>query len=100
MTRSRVGRRCWRAAPVAAALVLAACIPLPGGHSLSRRQVTGKQGAHTLIADDGATCAVTAPTFEKVQVGDDHTCAWKEAEDRSGPALPTGRQPRRPEARP
>lgn len=60
------------------ALAAAACIPLPRGHALSRRTVWSKQGEDTLVAQDGSWCRVTATTFARVRVGDDHTCVWKE----------------------
>lgn len=76
---------------------LVACVPLPGNHSLSRRTVTGKQGENTLVAQDGSACRVTAAAYERVQIGDDHTCAWKEVEaNGTGRAIPDTRpSPRR-----
>ena len=78
---------------LACVVLASACVPLPGNRSISRRMVVGKQGEDTLVADDGAWCRVTAPAFARVQVGDEHTCAWKEADD-GAPAVPDGR-PRR-----
>jgi hypothetical protein len=77
---------------VAGVLACAACVPLPGNRALSRRSVAGKQGEDTLVSFDGASCRVTADAFARVQVGDDHTCAWKEvAADGSGRAVPDPR---------
>ncbi len=80
---------------LAGAVLVSACIPLPGNRSLSRRTVAGKQGENTLVSTDGSSCRVTASAFERAQIGDDHTCAWKEVEaDGSGRALPDGRPER------
>jgi hypothetical protein len=77
---------------IACALLCSACIPLPGNRSLSRRTVFGKQGENTLVADDGASCRVTADAFARVQIGDDHTCAWKEVNaDGTGRTVPDTR---------
>ena len=74
---------------LAAALLCSACVPLPGNRELSRRGVSGKQGEDTLVSFDGASCRVTADAFARVQVGDEHTCAWKQVEaDGSGRAVP------------
>ena len=74
---------------LAGALACAACVPLPGNRELSRRPVSGKQGEDTLVSFDGASCRVAADAFARVQVGDEHTCAWKQVEaDGSGRAVP------------
>ncbi len=97
-------RRTLLAVSTAAALVstTAACVPLPGGHSLTRRTVYGKQGENVLVADDGSTCRVRGDTYERVQPGDEHTCAWKDADDQATPrAVPDPKPvPRRPPGRP
>ena len=74
---------------LAVAFLCSACVPLPGNRELSRRAVAGKQGEDTLVSFDGASCRVTADAFARVQVGDDHTCAWQQvAGDGSGRAVP------------
>lgn len=62
----------------AGALLLAGCIPLPGGQALSRKTVASKEGEATLVADGGARCTVSADTFAAVRVGDEHSCIWNE----------------------
>jgi hypothetical protein len=75
-----------------AAVVASACVPLPGNRALARRAVTGKQGENVLVSTDGSWCRVTAAAFARVQVGDDHTCAWQEvADDGSGRVVPDAR---------
>ena len=64
----------------AGALLLGGCIPLPGGHALTRKAVAAKEGDATLVAEDGARCTVPPRTFTAVQPGDEHACVWKEAE--------------------
>ena len=61
----------------AAALVAAACIPLPHGHEVSSRRVTGKVNGDTFVADDGSWCRVPEATYDKVAAGADHVCIWK-----------------------
>ena len=68
---------------VLTSLGAAACLPLPGGHTLQRREVVNKGGENRLVSRDGAFCRVTADTYERVQIGDQHTCAWRE-HDREG----------------
>jgi len=69
-----------RCALATSALLFAACIPLPRGQTLSRKTVASKEVESTLVADDGARCSVSADTFASVQVGDEHSCIWKERE--------------------
>lgn len=62
---------------LAAVATMTACIPLPGGRTLSQRVVAGKVGDAFFVTHDGATCAVPQRTFARVQVGDTQTCAWQ-----------------------
>ena len=78
-------------------VVLAAtvgCVPLPGGHEVSRRQVASKRGDDTLVAQDGSYCRVPRGAFEKAEVGRDYTCIWcvSDSPRPSGRSLP-GRNP-------
>jgi len=57
---------------------LGACVPLPGGRELSRREVWGKEGETTLVDRDGARCQVTADRFERTRLGDRAVCAWQD----------------------
>lgn len=87
----------------AVAVVLAAgCVPLPGGHSLTRRVVAGKQPENTLVAQDGSTCRVRGDEYDRAQVGDERRCAWKDVGvDGSGRGTPSPRpEPRRLPGRP
>ena len=61
-----------------------ACIPLPHGHELSSRPVSGKRGGDTLVADDGSWCRVSPAAFERARVGEGHTCVWKVGSGSSG----------------
>ena len=88
-------------APLAAALLSsAACVPLPGHGYAARQLVVRKEGEDTLVAASGATCRVTGDTYEKVQVGDEHVCAWQYADDASPPGGKTDPRPRRAPAVP
>ena len=80
------------------ALLLGGCIPLPGGHALTRKTVVAKEGDATLVADDGARCTVPPRTFTAVQSGDEHACVWKEPEGgtRTPPAPSVPRSSARP----
>ncbi len=73
-----------RAALFAITLAVAACIPLPGGYSLSSKVVSSKAGPSTLYADDGSFCKVTDPKFAEAIVGDLATCAWGKSESGGG----------------
>lgn len=75
-------------------LLLGGCIPLPGGHALTRKTVASKEGEGTLVADDGARCSVPPDTFAAVQAGDEHACIWKE---RGGKPEHTAAPPRVPD---
>ena len=78
------------------ALLLGGCIPLPGGHALTRKMVATKEGDATLVADDGARCTVPPRTFTAVQPGDEHACVWKEPEgDVRTPPIPGASRPTR-----
>lgn len=57
-------------------LGVGACIPLPGGHMLGSKVVAAKAGSNTLVANDGTRCSVSDEAYEKVRIGDSHTCAW------------------------
>jgi hypothetical protein len=83
-----------RLALAASSLLLGGCIPLPAGYALSRKTVAAKEGDATLVADDGTRCAVPPRTFVQVQPGDDHTCAWNEADGAGRAPVPSF--PRRP----
>jgi hypothetical protein len=61
-----------------------ACIPLPHGHELSSRTVTGKRDDDTLLADDGSWCRVGPAVFERAKVGEGHTCVWKVGREANG----------------
>ena len=76
-----------------ALLLLGGCLPLPGGHALTRKIVAAKEGEATLVADDGARCKVPPRTFAAVQPGGEHACVWKEAD---GSPVPTPSAPRPP----
>jgi hypothetical protein len=78
----------------ASVLFLAGCIPLPRGHSLTRKTVAAKEGEATLVADDGARCRVPPSTFTAVQPGEEHACVWKEVD--SSTRTPTPSAPRAP----
>jgi hypothetical protein len=89
-----------RSARVVLLVLLGGCLPLPGGHALTRKIVAGKEGEATLVADDGARCRVPPRTFAAVQPGDEHACLWKETDGtvrtpptpgpRPAPRLPAG----------
>jgi hypothetical protein len=90
---------CWGAVASSARLALltvvaltGACVPLPGGRSLSTQQVAAKVGENTLVSVDRATCRVADAVFARVQVGDDHRCVWQE-EGRAGEAPRPGGVP-------
>ena len=76
-------------------LLLGSCIPLPGGHALTRKTVAAKEGDATLVADDGARCTVPPRAFTAVQPGDEHACAWKEPEGARTPPAPGVPRPQR-----
>jgi hypothetical protein len=61
-----------------------ACIPLPHGHEVSSRTVTGKRDDDTLLADDGSWCRVSPTVFERAKVGEGHTCVWKVGREANG----------------
>ncbi|GJG87983.1 hypothetical protein tb265_31640 [Gemmatimonadetes bacterium T265] len=96
--------RRWFPALAAAALVLGTgCVPLPRYGYVGKAFVARKEGEKTLVADDGSTCRVKGDVFDKVQVGDNHTCAWRSPSDarpnadatpdprpRRAPVLPSG----------
>lgn len=72
-----------------APLLLAACLPLPGGRELSTQAVTGKRGENIVVASDGSYCRVAPATFERLRIGDDHTCIWQVVQgDGSGGTTP------------
>lgn len=82
---------------LAAAVLLAACIPLPGGYSVAKKYVAAKSDTHVLVADDGSTCRVSEKTFTEVEVGDFTTCGWSRAGETAGLGSITGVQsPRKP----
>ena len=94
MEHARFVRRRLRHVVAGGTLLVGGCIPLPGGHALTRKTVAAKEGDATLVADDGARCTVPPGTFTAVQPGDDHACVWKEPE--GGARTPTPSVPRRP----
>ena len=55
----------------------AGCIPLPGGRSIAQQEVAGKSGEDTLVARSGDSCRVSADVFERIRIGDAHTCPWQ-----------------------
>ena len=84
----------WRPTLLAAGLVLTtACVPLPGHRYIAKEFVARKEGENTLVAANGATCRVKADTYEKVQVGDEHACAWQYPDD-TRPAADATTDPR------
>ena len=91
-------RRRLRRTLAGGALLLGGCIPLPGGHALTRKTVAAKEGTATLVADDGARCTVPPRTFTALQAGDEHACVWKEPEGsvRTPPTQTVPRGPHRP----
>lgn len=92
----------WRAATVAAGLALTTgCVPLPGHRYVAKEFVVRKEGENTLVAANGATCHVKGDTYDKVQVGDEHACAWQYADDARPAADATADpRPRRAPGRP
>lgn len=85
-----------RIAVGAATCLLAACLPLPGGAVLSRRNVAAK-GVSELISDDGARCSVSEKTMNETRVGDLHTCVWQggSPSERQRPKPVLGEKPRK-----
>lgn len=64
-----------------------ACIPLPGGRAVAQQEVAGKTGEDTLVARSGDTCRVSADVFERIRIGDAHTCLWQSTRG-TGEAVP------------
>ncbi len=83
--------------------IVTACVPLPGGYVLSQKPVAAKEGAATLVADDGTRCRVPPGAFAEVKPGDEHSCAWHEGaaagrapERAQDPTVPRRTPPARP----
>lgn len=57
------------------------CVPLPGGRSLAKKAVTGTSGEDMLLASDGDSRRVTAKTFQRARIGDEHLCAWQSSRE-------------------
>lgn len=61
--------------------------PMPGtpgavvssgpSRGLARKRVATKQEPHTLVAEDGTSCLVSADRFRDVSVGDAELCVWQ-----------------------
>ena len=87
-----------RAALICSLLGTGACVPLPGGYSLSSKVVSSKAGPSTLYADDGSFCKMADEKFADAIVGDLHSCAWGESQSGGGDVggtsgIPGRRQP-------
>ncbi len=86
----RSGARVALATMICSLIVSSACIPLPGGYSVSRKTVASKTGTHTLHATDGSTCAVSEKDFADAEVGDLKTCGWGPEGESAGAGAATG----------
>ncbi len=67
-----------------------ACIPLPGGYSVSRKTVAAKTGTHTLHSSDGSICNISEKEFAEIDVGDLKTCRWGPEGQSAGAGAATG----------
>lgn len=71
-----VRRSATRLALAGAAAIAAGCIPLGGGSTYQRQEVTAKRPGGVLVSYGGSTCTVDDKTFVQVPIGAQHRCVW------------------------
>lgn len=58
------------------ALIAAGCIPLRGGSTYQRQEVTAKRAGGVLVSYGQSTCQVDQATYIKVPIGAHFRCVW------------------------